>query len=102
MKRLIWAAATTLFPAAIAFGHVNDSSHMGGWPLMGGGMWCFAFWSLIGGVALLLVVLAVKYFMRKRTAGTSEKSGLDILKERYAKGEISKAEFEEMKRALSE
>jgi putative membrane protein len=84
-----------------AFGHGNgDDWHMGGWPMMGGGMWCPLVWLAVAVALVVLIVLAVKYFMPKRPAGKAEKSGLEILKERYAKGEISKAEFDEMKKDL--
>lgn len=83
-----------------AFGHGNgDDWHMGGWPMMGG-MWCPLVWLVLVVAVVVLIVLAVKYFMPKRPAGKAERSGLEILKERYAKGEISKAEFEEMKKDL--
>jgi putative membrane protein len=65
-----------------------------------GGMWCPLVWLAVAVTVVVLVVLAVKYFMPKGPAGKAEKSSLEILKERYAKGEISKAEFEEMKKDL--
>jgi len=73
---------------------------MGGWPMMGGGMWCLIFWVVVIAVVAVLVVLAVRYLTAKGTAGRAEKSSLEILKERYAKGEISKAEFDAMKKDL--
>ncbi|HUU56987.1 MAG TPA: SHOCT domain-containing protein [bacterium] len=83
-----------------AFAHGDYDGHMGGWPMMGGGMWCFIFWVVVAIAVLILIVLAVRYLTARGTAGKAEKSSLEILKERYAKGEISKAEFEEMKRDL--
>lgn len=57
------------------------------------------FWLVVGIVAL---VYLIRYLRHSKHFRSSEKSALDILKERYAKGEIDKAEFEEKKKALSE
>ena len=68
-----------------------------GWmPMMGFGMLFMAlFW-----VALIVgVVLVVKWLMGQGGA-SREDSALDILKKRYARGEINKQEFEERKRDL--
>lgn len=69
--------------------------HMGyyGWGGMGFGM--LLFWGLlIAGVVLLV----------KNTWGNSgqnrEKTALDLLKERYARGEIGREEFEQKKHDL--
>ncbi|MEK7471039.1 MAG: SHOCT domain-containing protein [Patescibacteria group bacterium] len=59
-----------------------------------------------GGIMMLLFWGAVIYFIvwivrNNKTNGTeSGKKALDILKERYAKGEIEKKEFEEKKKDL--
>jgi putative membrane protein len=56
------------------------------------------FWLLIlGGVVLLVVWLARN---SGKTTGASTESALDILKARYAKGEITKNQFDAMKRDL--
>ncbi len=68
-----------------------------GWmSMMGFGMLFMAlFW-----VALIVgIVLVVKWLMGQGGA-SREDSALDILKKRYARGEINKQEFEERKRDL--
>ena len=59
------------------------------------------FMGIIWVVILVLIIWGGwSYLKREKGAGHSNNSALDILKERYAKGEISKEEFEEMKRNL--
>lgn len=55
-------------------------------------------WILI--IAIILIAIGV--IMRGRTNQSNSKQGspLEILKERYAKGEISKEEFKERKNEL--
>ncbi len=70
----------------------------GGWG--GGGGFFGLFW-----LALLIVgvVVLVRWLLRRDTlgAGQSEGRALSILKERYARGEIDKAEFDARKRDIS-
>ena len=56
-----------------------------------------AFWALImGGITLLVV-----YFVRNaKSLSPSSESPIDILKARYARGEITKEEFDTIKRDL--
>jgi putative membrane protein len=75
---------------------------MGGWG-MGwfGGIFMMIFWVLV----LVGLVLLIKWLIQstnrvKSDAGNSNRA-LEILKERYARGEIDTAEFETMKLALS-
>lgn len=79
---------------------------MGGyWPAMGawgfGGMMIFnfLFWILI----IVGLVYLVKYITKGNleTSAKDKDSALKILKERYAKGEIDKKEFEEKKQDIS-
>ena len=60
--------------------------HMFGWGMAGGLM--MAFWVLV----VLFVVWLVREVASKDTGHSSK--ALEILKERYAKGEIGKEEFE--------
>ena len=67
----------------------------GGW---GGGI----FQILILVVIIIAVVWAVRYFSGQRQTGSTPRgdSALDILKRRYANGEIDKQEFEQKKKDL--
>lgn len=70
-----------------------------GWGLMGFGMiGATLFWILL----IVAIVLLVKMLWGSGSGigRTQEKSALDILKERYARGEIEKEEFEQKKRDL--
>ncbi len=74
----------------------NDCGWMPMMPMMAFGMLFMAlFWValIVGGVLL------VKWLMGQGGA-SREDSALDILKKRYARGEINKQEFEERKRDL--
>jgi putative membrane protein len=64
----------------------------------GGGILMLLFWgAIIGGVALLVAATS-----RQSTQRVDEReSPLDILKRRYASGEIDREEFERMKELLS-
>lgn len=56
------------------------------------------FWVLV----IVAVVLLVLWLARRTgTLGPARESPLDILKARFARGEISDEQFEEMKRILS-
>ena len=67
---------------------------IGGWGIFGVVMMVL-FWVAV----IVLVVWGIKQFTKEKT--TTSKGALDIAKERYAKGEISKEEFEQIKRDLS-
>ena len=70
-----------------------------GYGMMGyGGMFFgLLFWILIIVVAYLLIKWLVE---QNKTRNSEEKSALDIARERYARGEITEEEFEEMKKRL--
>lgn len=67
---------------------------MGGW----GGLWMALFWILV----LVGLVAAVRWVLGPRGRGgvPHGESALDILKKRYARGELSREEYERMKREL--
>ncbi len=72
---------------------------MGLWMLFGG-VWMVLFW----GAIIALIVWGITKLTKGRDSGpsSSEKgSPLDIAKERYARGEISKEEFQQIKKDVS-
>ncbi|PUE55013.1 hypothetical protein B9Z45_10995 [Limnohabitans sp. 2KL-17] len=76
--------------------------HMMGWG--GGHMFGFGLlgWVLVVVVAVVVVLLATRWRIgRAPTDPCGEDRSVAILKERYARGEIDKAEFEARKRDLS-
>ena len=80
------------------FGMTGNYGSPWGMHTLGEGILVFLFWGvIIGGIALLAVSLA-----REGTqAGDRGESLLEILKRRYAGGEIDREEFERMKELLS-
>ncbi len=81
-----------------------------GWGMMGRGM-MFGY-PFMGGIGMflfwLLVIVGVVWLIQSSARGAgatganapASESPLDILKRRYAKGEITKEQFEEMKNTL--
>lgn len=63
----------------------------------GGMLFGLVFWVLI----IVLAYLLIKRLLEQDKTRGEEKSALDIAKERYAKGEITEEEFEEIKRRLT-
>ena len=98
------AALTVSVPTqALAFAERSGYwDHGWGWGHMAGGsLMMLLFW---GGI-ILIVVLAVRGFGGRRSHGEapqrSGKSAIEVLEDRFARGEIDKEEFEDRKRVLS-
>ena len=70
---------------------------MHGFGGMGFGM---GWWWIIGPIVLGLIIWLIVFNQNKGGSQSSEKSPLDILKERYARGEIDKEEFDDRKQDL--
>ena len=66
-----------------------------------GGILMIVFWVLIIVGLVFLIKWLIQSTGRDRTIGSGGNRSLEILKERYAKGEIDKEEFESKKKDLS-
>lgn len=64
----------------------------GGW-MFGGGLVMLLVWL----VPIALLVWLVSAWVKHSGTASTEKAALDILKERYARGEIGRDEFEQKK-----
>lgn len=89
----------------IFFGYLLTQMHSYDWgPGMAG--WGFGmgwFWPpIIMLVTIMVVIAAIVYLVRRNSppSGPGGDTALDILKKRYARGEISKEEFEEKRRHI--
>ena len=88
---LIWVLA------AVALLFLFGSFGMGGYGMMGFGMgFGFLFMLLFLGVLIWLVVT----FINAGQSGKKEENPSIILKKRYASGEITRKQYEEMKKEL--
>jgi len=106
IKNILLTASAFLFtlPAALfAYGGRFGGGFGPGWcGWSGGGFFGGGIFMIIINVLLVLLVifLAVKFFRGGSITGGNNETPLDILKKRLAKGEITKEEFEELKKVL--
>lgn len=76
--------------------HMWDTPLGMGWWMAFGGLWMVVFW---GGL-IALIVWGIKK-VTERGGSTQKYDSLDMAKERYAKEEISREEFEQIRKDLS-
>jgi len=109
-------AALSLLPAAAWAQAPSDAERYYGWGphMMGwGGGWYGMIFGPLFMILFLAVLVAVVVLLVRWLGGLSQRNypphqsppartPLDILKERFARGEIDKAEFEDRRRVLGE
>ena len=106
-RRITAAAAATLAGAPSAWAQPYSNRRYGwhmdwdGWSwghMLFGGAAMILFW----GAVILLIVLLVRWLARSppERAGSDRPAALDVLEERFARGEIGAEEFEERRRLL--
>jgi len=102
MKVLIIVFVILFMFPVLAFADVEGCGFTWGWNQMmnfghGGGFFMVFIFVIVIGLIIYFVITNTK--SNRYTGGFSETS-LDIIKERFAKGEINEKEFENMKKAL--
>ena len=99
MKVIIKLSMFLFMMTGVLFSQPCDY-HWGKWHgfgLLGGGFMILLWVILVASIVFLLV----KVINKDGFSGLTSESPLDILKKRYARGEISKEELENMKKELS-
>ena len=71
----------------------------GGWGLFGGGM---GLWGLLWMGLLLAVPLYIAYSLLNRESRANETRSISVLRERYARGELTDEEFEQRRKQLEQ
>jgi len=101
MQKIFSLIIAILSFSGLAFAHGYYDWHMGPWGHMGyfgfGGWIMWILFLIVIGVAAYLIVQATR---AKGPEIPSKETPMEILKKRYAKGEITKEQFDKMKKDL--
>ncbi len=103
----IWGINSALLSPAFAQSVICQHWHIGRWVMGDWGMGLFGmiftllFWILI----IVLIVFLIRWLIqnmggRKSSCAGTNSQTMEILKERYAKGEITRDEFESIKKDI--
>ena len=106
MKKRFLTLAAVLFWPVVALANGDNGGHMDGrGPMMNFWYGGISMWILILVVILVVVYLVLQSIKPKRFDSsfreTPRARPIDILERRYAKGEITREEFEKMRRDLT-
>lgn len=72
-----------------------------GWHGWGIGLMLFFMLAFWGGIIATIIWVITRLTRREARSGSEKQNPLDIARERYAKGEINKEQFEQLKKDLS-
>ena len=102
MKKSIFVILVFLsFSLDFAFANGDDDHHMGDWDHMFEFSYDNIFMWIMMSIWIILIVTVIYYLLKNSKTSSSSQSlndsPLEILRKRYAKGEITKEEFEKMK-----
>jgi len=89
--------AATGTAAAYGGGGYGGGMMGGGWGLFGGAM---GLWGLLWVGLLIAVPLSLVYALLNRGSGGNSEQSLSVLRERYARGELSDDEFDRRRKQL--
>jgi len=80
----------------------STCAYPGGWHMMNWGHMNYGYGGVIMWIILLALIAIVVYFLvsGKKLIKKDDETPLEILRKRYAKGEISRQEYEKMKKDL--
>src|SRR5665648_34089 len=100
MRLLVMVLIIVFIFPVLAFADVEGCGFMEGWDHMmnfgfGGGIFMMFIFAIVIGLIIYFIITNTK---SNRSAGGSNETSLDIIKERFAKGEITEEEFEKMKK----
>ena len=102
MEKILFMICATLLMPSLIFAQDDGYGNMhGGWNIMHYGYGGLIMWLVFIGVIILIVFLVMQFSKGKSKEPNPHESALDILKKRYARGEITKEEFEQMKQDLN-
>ena len=101
MRVLIMVFVILFMLPVVALADVEGCGFAWGWNQMmnfgSGGIFLMFVFAIVIGLIIYFIISNTK---SNRPAVGSNKTSLDIVKERFAKGEITEEEFEKMKKAL--
>ncbi len=104
-NNLLWIILAVIFVIvvflSISFmGSGYSSSGYGGYGMMGGYGGIFGGWMVIAMLFWVALISLIFWLVYKLLIGREKEDALSVLKSRYARGEVTKKQFEEMKKEL--